>query len=112
MASPAPNTDSKLSAELEQVVLELNKVGVIKFGNFKLKSGVMSPIYIDLREIISYPSLLTTASSLVAATIYAKDAVVHDVICGVPYSALPIATLIACENDTPMVMRRYVTSAD
>ena len=78
----APTNTAMSTAELEELVLEFNKVGVIKFGQFTLKSGVVSPIYIDLREIISYPSLLKAASRLLATTI--KDnAVEHDVICGV-----------------------------
>ena len=42
--------------------MELFDVGAIKFGSFKLKSGVESPVYFDLRILISYPDLLVRAS--------------------------------------------------
>ena len=38
--------------------------GCIKFGEFKLKSGIMSPVYCDFRGLISKPELLKEIGSL------------------------------------------------
>lgn len=90
----------------QALILSLYRIGAIQFGEFTLKSGQTSRLYLNLRKIISYPDLLKQ----IAEAIYACCALAKpDFICGVPYTALPIATCIALTHQTPMVMRRKET---
>jgi len=91
------------ASRCENLVLRLHEVQAVKFGNFKLKSGIYSPFYLDLRVIISYPDLLQEVADLMWDTV--KD-VNCDMLCGVPYTALPIATAISLKQGKPMLMRR------
>ncbi|XP_065207810.1 uridine 5'-monophosphate synthase-like [Planococcus citri] len=80
-------------------------IGCLKFGKFTLKSGRESTYYIDLRLIISYPLVLNDLCTALHECLK-KEEVTYDNICGVPYTALPMATLVANKSDKPMVMRR------
>lgn len=88
---------------MHMIAYSLYEIGAIQFGEFKLKSGQMSPVYINLRKIISYPHLLRTIADMMWDKTRACD---FNLICGVPYTALPIATCMSLKHDLPMLMRR------
>ena len=109
---------------VEEFVLDMEAVAAIKFGQFTLKSGLVSPVYFDLRVLVSYPDLLMTASRLLLAAVPGgKDLLAAannfkdetngkevlavppenggtavldaSLFCGVPYTALPLATIMS-----------------
>jgi len=77
--------------------------GCIKFGSFTLKSGLQSPIYIDLRQIITYPKLLEQVGQAYLPIL--KD-LQFSRIAGLPYAAIPIATAISLAGNYPMIYPR------
>uniref|UniRef100_UPI00398F43A9 uridine 5'-monophosphate synthase n=1 Tax=Pristiophorus japonicus TaxID=55135 RepID=UPI00398F43A9 len=90
---------------MESVVSELYGVQGVKFGDFVLKSGISSPIYFDLRVIVSYPTLMNQVSDLLWQTAN-KAGIKCNSVCGVPYTALPLASIICSSNGIPMLIRR------
>ncbi|CAF1596675.1 unnamed protein product [Adineta ricciae] len=91
--------------DLGSLVVKLFDIEAFKFGSFKLKSGIQSPIYIDLRVIISYPDILRSIAVHMNDIIQRAN-VACDSICGVPYTALPIASIICADYKRPMLIRR------
>jgi uridine monophosphate synthetase len=81
----------------------LLSAGCIKFGEFTLKSGLQSPIYIDLRQIISHPRLLEQVASAYLSILAALH---FERLAGLPYAAIPIATAISLRGSFPMIYPR------
>jgi len=97
--SPISNAELRISA-LADGLLE---AGCVKFGEFTLKSGLKSPIYIDLRQIITCPKLLEQVGS---AYLPILEKLEFQRIAGLPYAAIPIATAISLQGNYPMIYPR------
>jgi uridine monophosphate synthetase len=92
----------------ESLITGLADLGAVKFGNFTLASGMQSPIYIDLRLLVSQPKLLALAAAAYAALLADLPC---DRIAGVPYAALPIGTAVALAADKPLIYPRKEAKA-
>ncbi|XP_053184482.1 uridine 5'-monophosphate synthase [Scomber japonicus] len=90
---------------IDSLILKLHDVGAVKFGEYKLKTGMLTPIYIDLRVLVSYPALMNQVSGLIYQRVQ-DEGLQFDSVCGVPYTALPIATIICSRHELPMLIRR------
>ncbi len=82
---------------------DLLQSGCVRFGQFTLKSGAQTPIYIDLRQLVSYPHVLNEVS---AAYLPILRRLKFDRIAGLPYAALPIVTSISLKTGWPVVFPR------
>jgi uridine monophosphate synthetase len=86
-----------------KLVLNLNKIGAIKFGKFKLKSGIVSPIYIDLRVLVSFPKVLKQVAE---AYLPILQKIKYERLAAVPYAAMPITGAVAILANKPWIYTR------
>lgn len=97
-----------MSAAVEKLILHLFEAGMVKFGQFTLKSGAKSAFYFDLRPIISRPLLLR---QLAGVFVEQMEGLVCDRIAGIPFTGLPLAVAVALEGNYPMVFCRERSKA-
>ena len=87
----------------DQLAKALFEAGCIKFGNFTLKSGLQSPVYIDLRILVSHPKLLFKVAS---AYYLILESLTFDRLAAIPYTAIPIATAVSLQGKWPLIYPR------
>jgi uridine monophosphate synthetase len=98
-----PATISNLQAPISILANMLLTSGCVRFGRFTLRSGSVSPIYLDLRRLVSRPEALREAARAYAA---AAQGLNFDRLAGIPYAGLPIATALALEMGRPLIYAR------
>jgi len=87
----------------EKIALMLVEIGCLKFGEFTLKSGMKSPVYIDLRILVSFPRQLKIIGQAYAQVL-AK--LTYDRLAAVPYAALPLCCAASFATGKPWIYTR------
>jgi len=81
----------------------LYEMGAIQFGAFKLKSGAHSPVYIDLRRMVSDPhTLMQVAGEMVMRSVN----LTYQRIAGIPTAGLPLGTALSITIERPLIYPR------
>jgi uridine monophosphate synthetase len=92
--------DAHVERELSEI---LHRIGAVRFGEFTLKDGRQSPIYLDLRVLVSHPDALSRVGR---AMVQRAASLSYDRIAGIPYAGLPIAVAMSLIAERPMVYAR------
>ncbi len=86
---------------LEELILSLYKVGVIKFGDFTLASGRRSPYYFDFRTLPSYPEVYSKLIDLWLQTLQ-RYGVSFDGVVGIASAGIVHAAVLGYVTKKPI----------
>jgi uridine monophosphate synthetase len=90
------------------LILALHEADCIQFGEFTLASGKLSPVYVDLRRVASFPDLF---EKVVDAYTNLIRPLQFDCLAGVPYAALPVGAALALKMKRPLIYPRKEVKA-
>jgi orotate phosphoribosyltransferase/uridine monophosphate synthetase len=86
------------------------KLGAVQFGDFTLgRTTVHSPVYVNLRLLIGHPTALWRVAHIILDELLARQAMLHpqvqpfDLVAGVPFGGLHVATAFSLTSKVPMV---------
>lgn len=101
-----PMEESNKAVKVE-ICKILKKIDALQFGVFKLTSGKISPYYIDLRVIPSFPDAFHRVCDFYVSFIKGEiGAENFERIAGIPIAGIPFASLIAYHLQKPFLYIR------
>ena len=78
----------------EELIKKLREKNVVKYGDFMLKSGRVSNIYVDLRKVYGNPEIMKLICSCLAKTIVDMSEK-PNVVAASGDGGIPLATIIS-----------------
>lgn len=93
-------------ATKEKLASLLYDHGLLKFGEFTLKSGIRSPFYIDLRKAQSHPAVFHAITDVYGEMVDGFGPSV--LLAGIPEAATPLAAAVGYKLERPLIQPRKV----
>ena len=95
-----------LSIEKKKILVNLfKKINVVQFGEFKLKDGSKSSVYIDLRILPNYPQTFQKATEI-ATNFLLENNIDFDGIIAPPIAGIPLGVAIAIKLNKSFYLAR------
>lgn len=89
--------------DTETLALTLFDIGAVRLGEFKLHSGRLSPIYLDLRLLVSFPEALRQVTAVYRTVL---NRISFDLLVATPLAGLPIGTALCLDTNLPLIYPR------
>jgi len=94
-----------MGVDTSKIALALAEHRCILVGEFRLSSGLVSPYYIDLRAVPSYPGLFDLMTDAYVSTL-SELKIPFDRIAGIATAGIPLAALVAYKLRKPFLYVR------
>jgi orotate phosphoribosyltransferase len=98
--------DAKNSSDKEELCDVLLRTGSLKFGTFKLASGILSPYYVDLRIIPSDPEAFRRVINYYLALVEPNMVRRVQRLAGIPTAGIAYAAVLAFKLSKPFLYVR------
>lgn len=98
--------DAKNSSDKEELCDVLLRTGSLKFGTFKLASGILSPYYVDLRIIPSDPEAFRRVINYYLALVEPNMVKRVQRLAGIPTAGIAYAAVLAFKLSKPFLYVR------
>ena len=79
-------------------------IDLYTLSQVSMDSNEKSPIYIDLRILVSYPSIIQNISKLILNNLMKQ--LNFNVLCGVPFAAIAYACNLSILSNVPLLLKR------
>ncbi len=98
------STSTDNSKKVAEILLDIGAVLFSRNKPFKFDSGILSPVYVDLRLLLSYPKERTYIVNQLVNKV--QEIGLPDIVAGVAISGIPHAAWISGKLNLPMVFIR------